>query len=109
MPAHPLPVRDDTRDVALLDAVSLYLHIPFCHAKCHYCDFNSYAGMLGLREQYVAALVDEIALAGSRARDAQGRPRRCRTIFFGGGTPSLLTPEQVAQIIAATRDCLRPG
>lgn len=104
MPAHPLPVIDDSRDVALLDAVSLYLHIPFCHAKCHYCDFNSYAGMLGLREQYVAALVDEIALAGRRARDVQGRPRRCRTIFFGGGTPSLLTPEQVAQIIAAARE-----
>ncbi len=103
MPVYPLPALDESHDVALLDTISLYLHIPFCHAKCHYCDFNSYAGMLGLREQYVAALVDEIALAGSRARDPQGRPRRCRTIFFGGGTPSLLTPEQVAQIIAAAR------
>lgn len=104
MPVHPLPALDDTRDVALLDAISLYLHIPFCHAKCHYCDFNSYAGMLGLREQYVTALIDEIALAGRRAQDAAGQPRHCRTIFFGGGTPSLLTPEQVAQIIAAARD-----
>ncbi|HEX8981401.1 MAG TPA: radical SAM family heme chaperone HemW [Ktedonobacterales bacterium] len=89
------------RTGALDDSLSLYLHIPFCHAKCHYCDFNSYAGMLGLREQYVAALCEEIALAGARA--AVGRPglARCRTIFFGGGTPSLLTPDQVAQILAA--------
>jgi len=87
----------------LVGSVSLYLHIPFCHAKCHYCDFNSYAGMLGLREAYVAALVDEIALAGRRAAQADGAPRRCRTIFFGGGTPSLLTAEQVADILAAAR------
>ena len=67
----------------LLETVSLYLHIPFCHAKCHYCDFNSYAGMLGLREQYVSALLAEIQLAGERARLADGSPRRCRTVFFG--------------------------
>ncbi len=59
--------------------------------------------MLGLREQYVAALCDEIALAGLRARDAQGQPRRCRTIFFGGGTPSLLTAAQVALLLDAAR------
>jgi oxygen-independent coproporphyrinogen III oxidase len=87
----------------LLDSVSLYLHIPFCHAKCHYCDFNSYAGMLGLREQYVAALQHEIQLAGERSRLRDGRPRRCRTIFFGGGTPSLLRAEQVADILATAR------
>jgi oxygen-independent coproporphyrinogen-3 oxidase len=91
----------------LLDTISLYLHIPFCHAKCHYCDFNSYAGMLGLREQYVAALLGEIALAGERARMADGTPRRCRTIFFGGGTPSLLLPEQVSSILEAARAAFR--
>lgn len=88
---------------ALLDTISLYLHIPFCHAKCHYCDFNSYAGLLGLRERYVAALADEIALAGRRATLPDGSPRRCRTIFFGGGTPSLLTADQVATLLAAAR------
>lgn len=94
--------REDLDDlVALLGTVSVYLHIPFCHAKCPYCDFNTYAGLLGLREGYVAALRDEIALAGARARTADGRPRRCRTIFFGGGTPSLLTAEQVADLLAA--------
>ena len=49
---------------AELESVSLYLHVPFCHAKCHYCDFNSYAGMLGQREAYVDALAQEIRLAG---------------------------------------------
>ena len=103
MTAQPLPTLATEHDTQLLDTIALYLHIPFCHAKCHYCDFNSYAGMLGLREQYVAALIDEIGLAGARARDAHGRPRRCRTIFFGGGTPSLLTPEQVGLILDAAR------
>ncbi len=95
----------DARETrALLETVALYLHIPFCHAKCHYCDFNSYAGMLGLREEYVAALRDEILLAGRRARLANGKPRRCRTVFFGGGTPSLLTAGQIAELLAAIRD-----
>lgn len=87
----------------LRDTISLYLHIPFCHAKCHYCDFNSYAGMLGMRERYVDALLDEIALAGRRARLSDDAPRRCRTIFLGGGTPSLLTAEQLDAILRAAR------
>lgn len=85
----------------LLETISLYLHIPFCQAKCHYCDFNSYAGMLGLREDYVEALRAEIVLAGQRARLVGGDRRRCRTIFFGGGTPSLLEPEQVRELLRA--------
>jgi oxygen-independent coproporphyrinogen-3 oxidase len=88
---------------ALLDTVSLYLHIPFCQAKCHYCDFNSYAGMLGWRERYVDALAAEIELAGARARPAHGERRRCRTIFFGGGTPSLLRTAQVARLLDTVR------
>jgi oxygen-independent coproporphyrinogen-3 oxidase len=107
MSATGQPIAADSaehRDAVSLDTVSLYLHIPFCHAKCHYCDFNSYAGMLGLREQYVAALRDEIALAGLRARDGEGQPRRCRTIFFGGGTPSLLTAAQIDLLLVAARE-----
>jgi oxygen-independent coproporphyrinogen-3 oxidase len=88
---------------AELESVSLYLHVPFCHAKCHYCDFNSYAGMLGQREAYVDALAREIRLAGQRARRADGTPRRCRTIFFGGGTPSLLTAAQVEGLLREAR------
>ena len=103
-PPAPAPVTDDyAAPDRLLDTVSLYLHIPFCHAKCHYCDFNSYAGMLGLRERYVAALAREIALAGDRALLPDGSRRRCRTIFFGGGTPSLLSAAQVEELLAAAR------
>jgi oxygen-independent coproporphyrinogen-3 oxidase len=95
----PEPILTEASDIVLLETVSLYLHIPFCHAKCHYCDFNSYAGMLGLRERYVSALQSEIRLAGERVKLADGRRRRCRTIFFGGGTPSLLTAAQVESLI----------
>ena len=91
------------RGDALLDTVSLYMHIPFCHAKCHYCDFNSYAGMLGARERYVDALLHEIAYAGAQTELTDGARMRCRTIFLGGGTPSLLLPEQVAALLAAAR------
>ena len=85
----------------VLDTASLYLHIPFCHTRCHYCDFNTYAGMLPLREPYVKALLKEIALAGTMAQQAEGTPRRSRTIFFGGGTPSLLTVSQITRLLAA--------
>jgi oxygen-independent coproporphyrinogen-3 oxidase len=87
----------------LLKTASLYLHIPFCHTRCHYCDFNTYAGMLPLREPYVRALLTEIKLAGELAQLAGGTPRRSRTIFFGGGTPSLLTVEQISRLLAACR------
>jgi oxygen-independent coproporphyrinogen-3 oxidase len=104
---HVTPANEAVADgpsSALLDSVSLYLHIPFCHVKCHYCDFTSYAGVLRLREPFVAALRDEIAYAGRRALQQSGEKRRCRAIFFGGGTPSLLSAEQVALLLAAARD-----
>src|SRR6266568_3006036 len=87
----------------LLQTVSLYLHIPFCHTRCHYCDFNTYAGILPLREPYVCALITEIVLAGQLAQVTNGTPRRSRTIFFGGGTPSLLTVEQILRLLSACR------
>lgn len=87
----------------LLETVSLYLHIPFCHTRCHYCDFNTYAGILPLREPYVRALLKEIALAGKLAQLPDGQPRRSRTIFFGGGTPSLLSVAQITRLLAACR------
>ncbi len=76
---------------------SLYLHIPFCEHRCAYCDFNTYAGQGESLPAYVEALCGEVAFVGSRA------PERIQvhTIFFGGGTPSLLSPEQFASIIHA--------
>ncbi|MBE3559461.1 MAG: radical SAM family heme chaperone HemW [Ktedonobacteraceae bacterium] len=87
----------------LLESASLYLHIPFCHTRCYYCDFNTYAGILPMREPYVQALLREIALAGQAAQHADGTLRRARTIFFGGGTPSLLSVSQVTRLLQACR------
>ncbi len=85
----------------LLETTSLYLHIPFCHTRCHYCDFNTYAGILPLREPYVRALLTEIELAGQMVQQVDGTPRRSRTIFFGGGTPSLLSVSQITHLLKA--------
>ena len=86
--------------------LSLYLHIPFCSLKCRYCDFNSYAGLKELVEPYVGALIAEMGLWAGFAR---GRP--VPTVFFGGGTPSLLPIEQVERIMTALRErfALAPG
>lgn len=77
---------------------AVYLHIPFCRTKCLYCDFNTYAGKERLTGDYVAALVDELR---QRAPEAGGQT--IRTVYFGGGTPSVLTLTQVRRIIGALR------
>lgn len=82
-----------------LDApVGLYIHIPFCAHICPYCDFNTYAGKDDLIPRYVDAVVREL---GMRAGESGGRP--AATVYFGGGTPSLLEPAQVATILEAAR------
>ncbi len=81
-----------------MTAYALYLHIPFCRQRCSYCDFNTYTTLGGLQAEYVAALVAEIRQVGAAA--AEEKPA-VRTIFFGGGTPSLLSPAQVAAILTA--------
>ncbi len=79
-------------------AFSLYVHIPYCQSKCSYCDFNSYAGGAGPEEEYTHALLSEMA---RRARQAPFRGQPARTIFFGGGTPSLFRPASVGAVIDA--------
>ncbi len=75
----------------------LYLHIPFCQKRCHYCDFNTYEGLEGLAPDYVLALIQDLRLSASQTQDPFA------TLYFGGGTPSLLTPAQVATMIEAVR------
>jgi oxygen-independent coproporphyrinogen-3 oxidase len=77
--------------------LALYLHIPFCAARCHYCDFNTYAGLEALYEPYVSALCREIHRAGEPA----GRSPAC-TIFIGGGTPTVLPVALLAQALDAS-------
>lgn len=86
--------------------LSLYLHIPFCQRKCPYCDFNTYAGLNRLYEPYAAALAQEVRLAGA----AWGRPP-VHTVFIGGGTPTVLEPALLEQVLAACREAfdLLPG
>jgi oxygen-independent coproporphyrinogen III oxidase len=75
--------------------LGLYVHIPFCAAICNYCNFNRGLFEAGLKNRYVAALVREIQERGDRSP--------ADTIFFGGGTPSLLEPSEIVDIIAACR------
>lgn len=78
-------------------AAGLYLHIPFCAAICHYCNFNR--GLLDepLKHRYVEALLTEI-------RTAPEAGAACDTVFLGGGTPSLLAPADIARLVQACRD-----
>jgi oxygen-independent coproporphyrinogen III oxidase len=87
--------------------LSLYLHIPFCQVRCAYCDFNTYAGLEDLMPAYAAALVKEIRAVGAAA----GTRQPVHTVFFGGGTPSLLPLADYEAIFAALRDSfdLAPG
>jgi len=72
----------------------LYVHLPFCRHKCGYCDFNAYAGMDRLMPDYVTALNAEL----SAAREARAFGT-LRTVYLGGGTPSLLPPDQIARVL----------
>ncbi|HLO32676.1 MAG TPA: radical SAM family heme chaperone HemW [Anaerolineales bacterium] len=88
--------------------LSLYLHIPFCTHRCAYCDFNTYAGQEDMLPAYVEALCKEIEYVGYRAeRSAEHvdeAPPHAHTIFFGGGTPSLLSPKQFESILGSIRE-----
>jgi oxygen-independent coproporphyrinogen III oxidase len=74
---------------------SLYFHIPFCTHRCAYCDFNTYAGQERLIPAYMEALAREVELVARSS--AERLP--VHTIFFGGGTPSLLGPDQFEKIL----------
>lgn len=90
---------------------SIYLHIPFCRHRCGYCDFNTYAGLEGMIGEYGQALRGEIALAGKAAQAAGLGLLPVQTIFFGGGTPSLLPAAELEGILGALRQAfsVQPG
>jgi oxygen-independent coproporphyrinogen III oxidase len=77
-------------------ALALYLHVPFCRRRCTYCDFNTYAGLESLIPAYVEALAQEIRRSG------QGEA--VTTLFFGGGTPSLLPLASFKSLLSACRE-----
>ena len=82
----------------------IYVHWPFCRAKCPYCDFNSHVSGAVDHARWGRALVAEI----ERYAEELG-PRVLRSIFFGGGTPSLMAPQTVAALIERASECFEPA
>jgi oxygen-independent coproporphyrinogen-3 oxidase len=85
----------------------VYVHVPYCAHRCGYCDFNTYVDDSGAAASYADAAIAEIRLAAR----VLGEAPPADTVFFGGGTPTLLPPGDLARILAAVRDelGLRPG
>jgi oxygen-independent coproporphyrinogen-3 oxidase len=80
-----------------MTAPGLYLHVPFCSAICPYCDFSVLKAGVPARKRFVERLIAELPLAAREWRD----PRPFDTVYFGGGTPSLLPPDDVARVLGA--------
>jgi oxygen-independent coproporphyrinogen-3 oxidase len=81
----------------------LYLHVPFCSAICPYCDFSVMRSASPLRERFASRLAEEVALAAPGWRD----PEPFDTVYFGGGTPSQLSPDELGRVLEACRAQLR--
>ncbi len=85
----------------------VYLHVPFCRVRCGYCDFNTYTGdeLRGVkRSDYAGQAVSEIEGAGRILRSAGLPDRVVSTVFFGGGTPTMLPSSDLSAMLAAVRD-----
>lgn len=86
--------------------LSLYLHVPFCATRCGYCDFNTYtAAELGAapgasQDAYLKAVETELELAVR----VLGQPRVVQSVFFGGGTPTMLAPASLTGLLGAVRE-----
>lgn len=94
---------DDTSPYT--DGLGIYVSVPFCRAKCSYCNFASGVFAEARMQVYVDRLCAEIADAPARAVAMQATlPQRVESIFFGGGTPSLLAPQQLRQTFLAIRN-----
>ena len=119
-----LPIADPAPADGLLPATvvdgaaerdfGVYVHVPFCRVRCGYCDFNTYTAseIRGVKQSdYAGQAIAEVARAGEVLRDAGLPPRAASTVFFGGGTPTLLPVAQLAAMLAAVRDTwgLEPG
>jgi oxygen-independent coproporphyrinogen-3 oxidase len=85
----------------------VYLHVPFCRVRCGYCDFNTYTSdeLRGAkRSDYAAQAIAEVELASGVLAAAELPARQASTVFFGGGTPTLLPVGDLADMLAAVRD-----
>ena len=82
--------------------LELYIHIPFCARKCNYCDFLSFCASSEVQQKYINQLIREIENTSSICRDYH-----VRSVFFGGGTPSLLEPQYITAVMDAIRRSYR--
>ena len=87
----------NTLNLSTLGDMGLYVHIPFCKQKCMYCDFPAYQNLQDYYETYVYALVQEMDLWVSEHPESKAKP--IDTIYFGGGTPTELSIQQLQMII----------
>lgn len=104
---------EQSKAIEVNKPAAVYAHVPFCRAKCAYCDFNSYAGREGLHEPYVRAICAEAerywrGVSSLERCLASGDDAVIRTVYLGGGTPTVLDIEQLGRILAACAPaCLR--
>lgn len=85
------------------DKAGIYIHIPFCRSRCPYCDFHTEVAR-GCRDDYIDALVDEMKTR-RRMREFTGEGKiSADTLYFGGGTPSLLTPSQLERLMLTAKE-----
>ncbi|GAB2448271.1 oxygen-independent coproporphyrinogen-3 oxidase [Conyzicola lurida] len=101
-------------DAAASRHLGIYVHVPFCRVRCGYCDFNTYTSeeLRGAkRSDYAGQAIEEVALAGRVLRESGLPERRVSTVFFGGGTPTLLPVTDLAAMLASVIDGwgLEPG
>ena len=81
-----------------MEPISIYIHIPMCVKKCAYCDFTSFCGRMKQRKAYTEAVCREM-----REQAAFFGARRVETVFFGGGTPTLMTGAQIGRMLDTLR------
>ena len=87
------------------NSLGIYISIPFCRSKCTYCNFASGVFPAGDHARYVDRVVDDLRSSANLAREfGLDLPRNVDTVYFGGGTPSLLAPELIAKLFAAMRN-----
>jgi oxygen-independent coproporphyrinogen-3 oxidase len=116
--ADPAPADGRLPSEVAIDAASrnfgVYLHVPFCRVRCGYCDFNTYTAeeLRGAkRTDYAGQAIAEVALARDVLASAELPPRPVSTVFFGGGTPTMLPATDLTAMLAAVVDAwgLAPG
>ncbi|WP_454858792.1 radical SAM family heme chaperone HemW [Promicromonospora soli] len=109
-PATPVSDAQVTRVTSASDTrpFGVYVHVPFCTVRCGYCDFNTYtASELGggaNQAQYATTALREVDLAAKVLSDAGRAPAEVSTVFFGGGTPTMLPAEDLARVLGGIKD-----